>query len=110
VTLPLGADSEQLRRPAFQAYETHMLDAQRALIDAGPPPTVVPRAQIDVVVNRGMPGPWEVLSKVAEGFVKLPQGDAQQVKDLAALVEAAEAAAAETSASAFVDPTRHHVV
>jgi hypothetical protein len=88
-----------------------MRDAQKSLLyDTGPPKTTAPRAQIDTVVNRVLPEPWEVLTSVAQGFVRLPQGDARQVLDLAALVEAAEAAAVEASTSAFVDPTPHHSV
>ena len=110
MTLPLGADSGQLRRPAFDAFVEHMHNAQNALTDTGSPQMTPPRAQIDTVVNQVLPEGWKVLTLVAEGFVKLPQGDASQVLDLAALVEAAEASAVESSTNAFVDPTPHHSV
>jgi hypothetical protein len=105
----LYADSDILNGPAFQPYLTQMVEALQALLDGtGPPLPVQVRAQIDAVVNQALPESWETLLAMAQGLLDLPLGDAEQVKELAALIIAAEAAATETSANAFPDPLGGH--
>ena len=102
MSLPLGADSGQLRRWAFKAYEDHMTDAQRELLDGtGPPQPVPPRADIDAVVNKVLPESWEAVTTVTAGLVALPRDDANQVRALAKLVEATEAQNVDTATEAF---------
>jgi hypothetical protein len=106
---PLGADSKRLRGPAFDPFINHMRDAQGRLDGVGPPQPVRARAKIDAVVNQVLPDGWDAVNTMAKGFILLPQGDAKRVHDLAALIEAAEAANTETASHAFgADPQHPH--
>jgi hypothetical protein len=98
---PLGADTSRLRGPAFDPFVDQMRDAQGRLDGVGPPTTVRARSRIDVVVNKVLPEGWDTANTITQGLILLPQGDARRVHDLAALIEAAEAANTDTASNAF---------
>jgi hypothetical protein len=101
----IGADSDQLRRPAFRPYLEHMIAAQQVLVaGTGPPQPVPPRADIDHVVNRVLPESWETLSIVIDGLVALPNLDAEGVQGLAGLIEVAAGQMSDTAGRAITGP------
>jgi hypothetical protein len=53
------------------------------------------------VVNLVVPDGWHALVAVIDGLIELPQGDANHVRELAALIEAAEASVTDTATHAF---------
>jgi hypothetical protein len=107
----IGADTDRLRREAFQSFVDQMTEAKQALVGGvGPPRPVPPRAQIDTIVNQFLPPSWDTVQDIMQGFVELPNGDADRVHQLAQLLTNVEDQNTETAAHGFGDPTAsgHH--
>jgi hypothetical protein len=99
--LPVGADTDLLPGPAFVPYEKHMDETEARLNEMGEPETVHPRSPIDKVANEVLPPAYHAAKDITRGLRMLPQGDAQQVQDLAKFFQKAEEANTEDAKKAF---------